>query len=293
MKLLNFAVFSLILLTGGICQADNDAVRILFFSKSSGFEHSVISWKNGQPSHAEKVLTELAKKHSWQFEFSKDGSKFGPDYLKQFDTVIFYTTGDLTQAGKDKQPAMTHEGVKALFDYINGGGGFIGLHCASDTFHKMGSIPKYHNHDCKNDFICMLGGEFNGHGKQQTATNYVINPKFPGYENIGKSFSLHEEWYALKNINPDLHALQVIETEGMNGGMYDRPNYPVAWARMEGKGRVYYNAMGHREDVWDGELFQNMIIGAVDWTRGAKDVEIPANLKEVAPDFATNKKPSK
>ena len=50
--------------------------KILFFSKSSGFEHSVISWKNGQPSYAEKVLLELGAKNGWEFEFSKDGSKF-------------------------------------------------------------------------------------------------------------------------------------------------------------------------------------------------------------------------
>ena len=124
---------------------------------------------------------------------------------------------------------------------------------------------------------------------QATGGLFTDFERVPGYENLGKSFSLHEEWYALKNINPDVHALQVIETKGMNGDMYDRPNYPTAWARMEGKGRVYYNAMGHREDVWDGDLFKNMIIGAVAWTTGAKDAAVPANLKETAPDFATNK----
>src|SRR5688572_33326009 len=77
--------------------------KILFFSKSSGFEHSVISWKNGQPSHAEKVLLELGTKNGWDFTFSKDGSKFRKDYLAQFDAVFFYTTGDLTTPGTDKQ----------------------------------------------------------------------------------------------------------------------------------------------------------------------------------------------
>ncbi|MDX1681024.1 MAG: ThuA domain-containing protein [Akkermansiaceae bacterium] len=284
MKLLQIATLSLALLCGA-AHADDKPVRILFFSKSSGFEHEVIKWKKGELSYADKVLQKIGKKQNWEFEFSKDGSKFNKDYLKQFNTVIFYTTGDLTNPGKDKHPPMTHEGVKALFDYINQGGGFVGLHCASDTFHSMGKVPKYHNHDCKSDFICMVGGEFAGHGKQQTATNRVINPEFPGYENIGDSFSLHEEWYALKNINPDMHALTVIETEGMKGNHYKRPPYPTSWARMEGKGRVYYNAMGHREDVWDGELFQNMIIGAVNWTMGKVDVEIPTNLEEVAPDY--------
>src|ERR1041384_1963754 len=75
--------------------------KILFFSKSSGFEHPVISWKKGQPSHAEKVLQELGEKNGWEFTFSKDGSKFSPEYLADFDAVFFYTTGDLCAPGTD------------------------------------------------------------------------------------------------------------------------------------------------------------------------------------------------
>jgi len=263
--------------------------RVLFFSKSSGFEHSVISWKKDKPSYAEKELMKIGEKQNWEFEFSKDGSKFSKDYLAGFDTLIFYTTGDLTTAGKDKHPPMTKEGKIALHNYVIGGGGFIGLHCATDTFKTKG-VPKNENNLDKCDsFICMVGGEFNGHAKQQEATNLVINPKFPGYENLGKSFTLLEEWYALKHLQPDMHVLQVLQTKGMEGGMYQRPNYPVSWARMEGKGRVYYNAMGHREDVWSSDLFQNMIIGAVHWTTGDVTVEIPSNLKEVAPGAMINK----
>jgi uncharacterized protein len=278
--------FSLTLLVAGTGRAA-EATRILFFSKSSGFEHTVISWSKGQPSYAENVLDGIAKAKGWEFEFSKDGSKFNAEYLKQFKTIIFYTSGDLTKPGKDKLPAMSKEGVKALFDYVRTGGGFIGLHCASDTFHANGD--GYKNSECPGDFICMVGGEFIAHGSQQVATNKVINPKFPGYEKLGESFSLMEEWYALKNINPDMHALTVIDTKGMKSEKYNRPAYPTSWARMEGKGRVYYNAMGHREDVWDNDLFKNMIIGAVEWTTGAKNVEIPANLKEVAPEYHINR----
>lgn len=262
--------------------------RLLFFSKSSGYEHSVISWKKGKPSHAEKVLAEMGKKQDWEFVFSKDGSKFSKEYLAGFDSLIFYTTGDLTTPGRDKQPPMSKEGEKAIFDYIRNGGGFIGLHCATDTFKTKG-VGKYaNNHEKCGDFICMVGGEFLGHGKQQKATSRVINPKFPGFENIGKSFTITEEWYSLKHLQPDMHVLTVLETKGMKGKDYARPDYPVSWARNEGKGRVYYNAMGHREDVWSSELFQNMIIGAVHWTSGDVDVDIPANLEEVAPKSMIN-----
>src|SRR5438445_9704854 len=139
--------------------------KILFFTKSSGFEHSVISWKDGQPSYAEKILLKLAEKNDWEFAFSKDGSRFSKDYLAQFDAVFFYTTGDLCSSGTDKQPPMTMEGKQALFDYVRGGQGFIGTHAASDTFHTNGEDQtgpdRYMNHGEKADaYVRFLGGEF-------------------------------------------------------------------------------------------------------------------------------------
>jgi len=148
--------------------------RILFFSKSSGFEHSVISWKNGQPSHAEKVLLELGEKHGWDFEFSKDGSKFSKDYLAKFDAVFFYTTGNLLEAGTDNNPPMSPEGKEALFEFVRAGKGFIGTHSASDTFHTDNESKKgperYLNHGDKADsYVRFLGAEFIKHGAQQIA----------------------------------------------------------------------------------------------------------------------------
>ncbi|MCX8497116.1 MAG: ThuA domain-containing protein [Akkermansiaceae bacterium] len=265
------------------------AHRLLFFSKSSGFQHPVISWKDGQPSFAEKIFTELGAKHSWEFVFSKDGSKFSPEYLAGFDAVIFYTTGNLLTTGTDNQPAMTPAGKQALFDYIKGGKGFIGLHCASDTFHTTGT-PDRHLDATKGEdaYICTVGGEFIAHGAQQVATNKVIDPKFPGFETAGDQFTFAEEWYSLKNFNPDLHALTVIKTEGMDGEPYHRSDYPTTWARAEGKGRVYYSALGHREDVWTNPTFQNILVGAIRWTTGDVDAVIPPNLKTAAPDVVTN-----
>src|SRR4051794_1467800 len=75
--------------------------KVLFFSKSSGFEHSMIKCKDGQPSPAETILAELGPKHGIEFTFSKDGSLFTPEYLAQFDAYFFYTTGDLTTPGTD------------------------------------------------------------------------------------------------------------------------------------------------------------------------------------------------
>jgi len=267
--------------------------KLLFFTKSSGFEHDVISYKKGQPSFAEKIFLDLGKKESWEFEFSKDGSKFSPEYLAGYDAVIFYTTGDLTLEGTDKNPPMSPAGKQALFDYVKSGKGFVGLHSASDTFHTANEAKKgadrYANHGKDADsYICFLGGEFIIHGAQQVATNKVIDKKFPGFENVGDSFAFNEEWYSLKDFNPDIHVLTVIDAPAMSGPMYQRPAYPSTWAREEGKGRVFYTAMGHREDVWTNPTFQSILTGAIHWVTRDVDAAVPPNLKEAAPEAMTN-----
>lgn len=271
------------------------AHKILFFTKSSGFEHSVISWKTGKPSLAEKVFTELGDKHGWTFEYSKDGSKFSPEYLAGFDAVIFYTTGDLTTAGTDKEPAMTPAGKQALFDYVKSGKGFIGIHSASDTFHTADESKKgpdrYENHGEKADsYVRFLGGEFITHGAQQVAKNTVIDKKFPGFTDVGDTFSFNEEWYSLKDFNPDIHVITVMDAPSMKGEMYERSPYPNTWARMEGKGRVFYTAMGHRDDVWSNPFFQGVLVGAIHWTTGDVEASVEPNLKEAAPEAMTNPK---
>ena len=267
--------------------------KILFFTKSSGFEHSVISWKNGQPSFAEKVLLELGAQNGWEFTFSKDGSKFSPEYLAQFDAVFFYTTGDLCTEGTDKQPAMTPAGKQALFDFVRGGKGFIGTHAATDTFHTDNESKKgpdrYVNHGTNADpYARFIGGEFIIHGAQQVATNQVIDPSFPGFANVGDSFAFQEEWYSLKDFSPDDHILTVIDAPHMKGSMYERPAYPNTWARKEGHGRVWYTAMGHREDVWTNPTFQQILVGGIKWALGEVSADVTPNIQTAAPGAYTN-----
>ncbi len=267
--------------------------KILFFTKSSGYEHSVISWKNGRPSFAEKILLDLGAKNGWEFTFSKDGSKFSPEYLAQFDAVFFYTTGDLCSKGTDGEPPMTPAGKQALFDFVRGGKGFIGTHSASDTFHTDNESKKgpdrYLNHGTNADaYVCFLGGEFIIHGEQQVATNRVIDPNFPGFEKTGDSFAFLEEWYSLKDFAPDDHVLTVIDAPHMKGPMYDRPPYPNTWARMEGKGRVWYTALGHREDVWTNPTFQEILVGGIKWALGEVSADVTPNLQTAAPGAYTN-----
>jgi type 1 glutamine amidotransferase len=271
-------------------------LRVLYFTKSSGYEHSAIKHVDGKPSYSENVLTALAAKNDLVLTFSKDGSLFSPAYLAQFDVIMFYTTGDLLATGTDGQPAMTAAGKQALLDAIAGGKGFVGLHAASDTFHTGesggGNNPitgnRYKNNgDAADPYVKMLGGEFLKHNAQQVAKARVIDPAFPGCAALGEAIAVTEEWYSLKEFAPDLHVLLLMDTTGMQGSDYQRPSYPLAWAHPYGKGRVWFDAMGHREDVWDNPKFQAMLVGGIEWAGGRKSADVKPNLSEVAPGADT------
>jgi type 1 glutamine amidotransferase len=281
--------------------------KVLFFSKSSNFEHSVVKRRGGRPSWAEQILAREGPKRGIEFTFSKDGSLFSPDYLAQFDAFVFYTSGDLTAAGKDGNPPMTAAGKKALLDAVARGKGFVGLHSAADTFHTGETAAtntdqprtwRYRSAGLDADpYIRMLGGELIVHGTQQIARAEVTDPKFPGFEGLGGQLELMEEWYSLTDFAPDLHVLLVIDPAHMrdpnaNGTdwppvgwdtPYHRPPYPVAWTRTEGRGRIFYTAIGHREDTWLNPLFQDMLFGGLAWTLREREADSVPNLARVAP----------
>lgn len=275
-------------------------LRVLFFTKSSGFEHGAIQQSNGGQSYAEKTLAKMAEKEELVVTTTKDGSLITAEYLAKFEVLLLYTSGDLTSNGTDRYPGLTGNGLAALFDYVANGGGLIGLHSTSDSFHTQerggGNNPRrlqrYRNYgEAADPFARMLGGEFIRHGPQQVAVATITDAKFPGFGGFGTEVKVQEEWYTLKEFAPDLHVLLVMQTAGMTGDDYKRPPYPLAWVRPHGKGRVGYHAMGHRDDVWDSAYFQSMLAGMLHWAGGRVDADITPNLKQVAPDAMTLQAP--
>jgi type 1 glutamine amidotransferase len=262
--------------------AQGSSKRVLFFTKSSGFEHPVIKRSGGKLALAERVLTEVGKEHGFEVVASKDGRLFNPDQIGQWDAFAFETTGDLTQPGTDKTPPMSHEGKQAFLDAIRAGKGFIGMHCATDTFHSNGSTL--------DPYIEMIGGEFIVHGEQQLSKLDVADESFPGARPFASSFKVFDEWYALKNFQDDLHVILTQNTEGMEktkgaNKAYARPNFPETWARLHGKGRVFYTSMGHREDVWETPIYQGLLIGALSWATGKVDANVEPNVAKVTPGY--------
>jgi uncharacterized protein len=268
--------------------------KVLFFSKSSGFEHDAIkTLDNPKFGFAFRVLKELGDKHNIDFTFSKDGSLFSKEYLAQFDAIFFYTTGDLTLAKNsptqgDGQPPMSAAGKQALLDAVANGKGFVGTHSAADTFHVLSNKEhgpaRYESDGDKTDaYGKMLGGSFIKHDAQQKSHLIVADAKFPGIKSVPADFGPMEEWYSLKNFASDLHVILVQDTSVMDGPSYKRAPYPSTWARMHGKGRVFYTNMGHREDVWTNPVFQDVLMGGLNWALRRVDADVTPNLAKVAP----------
>jgi type 1 glutamine amidotransferase len=271
--------------------ADGKRKRLLVYTRSAGFQHDVVKVKDGQPCLVDRIWTDLAAKNGFDVECTKDGRVFLPESLAKFDAFFFYTTGDLTgERSQDGSAPMPKEGKKALLDAVAGGKGFLGSHCASDTFHSPGAAFANQEPDQIDPYIRMVGGEFIKHDAQQPAWMRVVDKTFPGAKGLS-DFQLHEEWYSLKNFQPDLRVILVQDTAGMQGPSYQRPNFPATWARQHGRGRVFYTSMGHRDDVWTNPMFQKLLLGALAWATGQVDADLTPNLQSAAPKAMELPKP--
>ena len=174
---------------------------LLVFTKSSGWEHDVVKRVDGKLSIVETAVTEMGKKNNFDVQCSKDGRIFDSAEFAGFGAMLFFTTGDLTEIGTDKNPPMTAAGKQKFLDAIHDGKGFVGVHAASDTFHTKPDTAdlssRYVAYGEKSDpYLRMLGGEFITHvsdPRLQTSKLILNDPKFPGLENVSSPVEFTEE----------------------------------------------------------------------------------------------------
>ena len=258
---------------GWVAAAQKKKQKVLYFTRSAGYEHPPVVRTGDELSSSEKMLAEWGRVAGFEVVATKDGAVFDGD-LDQYDAFAFYTSGDLCGKCVTPQPGepMSPEGKKKFLAAIEAGTGFVGIHSATDSFRSAGVDP----------YIAMIGAEFLTHGPQQNATMKVIAPEFPGMEGLGNAFSIHDEWYTQHKFAKDLHVILVQETEGMQGPMYQRPPYPATWARLQGKGRVFYTSMGH-EQIWDSLTFRAVLLGGIAWALGNAEASVTPNIAQVTP----------
>jgi hypothetical protein len=257
-----------------VAAADQRPRKLLYFTRSVEYEHSVVSPGQDGMSFSGRVLKQLGKQAGFEIDSTKDGRVFDRE-LAQYDGIISFLCGDMFQPSVRKTPPMSKAGLQNLVDAVQAGMPLIGLHscCYWGKTTTRSQSP----------YLTMVGAEFVQHGAQQEAAMRVVSPGFPGASKLGRSLRKLDEWYALKDFARDMHVILVQETEGMEGAMYQRPPFPATWARRHGKGRVFFTSMGHREDVWTSATFQQVLLGGIAWALGDVDADLSPNIDQVAP----------
>lgn len=250
------ALLALMFLAPIIMNAAETPKRALVVSTTAGFRHSSI------PT-AEKVLAELgrasgvftvdyARLDTSTDEFKTPGGrvdnskvaaalklilteKMSAEALQNYDLVIFAnTTGNLPLP----EP-------QALLDWIKEGHAFVGIHSATDTF---ANFPAYTE---------MIGGHFRTHGPQVEVNVINQDPACLACAHLGTNWTVFEEIYQFRNFGgTNVHRLLSLSELKLNASDVSNNkgtpgDYPVAWSREYGKGRVFYTSLGHREDLWD------------------------------------------
>ena len=259
--------------------------KVLFFTKSSGFQHSVIAQSRRRavatPRRSFPTSPRRPASRSWH---PRMGGCSSPTRSASGTSLCLRRPATLPHPEATRHPPISADGEKAFYDAIRAGKGFMGMHCATDTFGHFAT----RNKGAEDPYIQMIGGEFIIHGAQQKSKIAIADPEFPGiktgFGKEGKSFKINDEWYALKHLPDDLHVILYQVTEGMKGDMYQRPNFPMTWARPYGKGRVFYTSMGHREDVWSNPMYQALLLGALGMVVGPRRSQHRAQFPEGDPE---------
>ena len=229
--------------------------HILVIGEEKGYRHESVS-------HAMATIERLGTETGlWDSTIRTDAEaltkkklEYNAKNLNNFDAVFFFTGGDLEMDARQKSDFLSfiHEDGK----------GFIGIHSAAITFVDW---PEYGE---------MIGGYYDEHPWGTFDAPIIVeDPAFPGMQQWPKSFVLRDEIYQMRNYSRDnvrvlmrLDAAK-IDVGSKNVHRTDR-DFAVTWARMYGKGRVYYTTLGHLEDNWDKPEFQKMLIEAIKWATG-------------------------
>lgn len=228
-----------------------------------------ITWAQGFKHSSRALAADTVKKlgektGKWEVvgiaeDQAQMNAALAPDRLKDLDLVFFAnTTGDL---------GMTPEVKTAFYNWIKDGGAYAGVHSASDTYHGDA------------EYLDLVRGEFLTHGPQVKVKVFNQDPKHPATKGLPEMFEIYDEIYQFKNWDRSrVHVLLSLKNHPDPKRAEETGDYAVAWTNRLGKGRMFYTSLGHREDVYQNEIYLQHLTGGLLWALGlAKGDDKPGN----------------
>lgn len=230
---------SLFLFTFSCSKRNDIPARILVFSKTTEFRHDCI------PT-AVAALRKLCKENGMVMDSTENADDFNEKNLSRYAAVIFLnTTGDVLDPVQEN-----------VFErYIQAGGGFVGIHSATDTEYQWAWYGG------------LVGGYFNGHPHNQDATLQVLNHEHPSTKHLSDTWQRHDEWYNLRNINPNVNVLLNLDETTYEGGTMGK-EHPAAWYHEYDGGRAFYTAGGHTKESYKEPAFLQHLLGGLKYAIG-------------------------
>ncbi len=250
-----FPVFPLLLFF--FCNSCNQPkqARVLVFSKTAAFRHSSID----TGKHA---LIKLGAENGFIVDTTEDASKFTEDNLKKYAAVVFLnTTGDV----------LNYKQEAAFERFIQAGGGFAGIHSATDTEY---------------DWIwysSLVGANFANHPKIQQAKINVINKEHPSTKHLPDTWERTDEWYNFKKLNTDVNVLLKIDETSYEGGTLGA-DHPMAWYHDYDGGRSFYTELGHTEESYADSNYLKHILGGIQYAIGENKLDYSKAKTQFPPD---------
>jgi len=226
---------------------DEHEFHALVFSKTAAFRHDSI------PAGI-AAIEQLGEEHNFAVDATEDATAFNDTNLANYDVVIWLsTTGDVLN---DQQQA-------AFERYIQGGGGYAGVHAAADTEYDW------------QWYGSLVGAWFDSHPANQTANIKVSDRAHPSTDHLPAQWERYDEWYNYRS-NPrgDVHVLATLDESTYNpesGAM--GPDHPIAWCQEFDGGRSWYTGGGHTTESYSEPEFVEHLLGGIQTAAGAVDSE--------------------
>ena len=161
-----------------------------------------------------------------------------------------------------------------LLKFVRDGKGFVAAHVGLTAFE---SWP---------EFLDLIGARFDGHPISGPGTIVNERPDFPASKHFPASFAFNDEFYQPKDHSRDkIDVLLRLDLSNVpaNQGLHLNGDYPLAWAKMYGKGRVFYGSFAHSNETWDIRNIQQMYFEAMRWALGLTDGELKPHAMTPAP----------
>jgi len=239
----NYLIFIVLFSLLSFVKANKTKDKVLIFSLTKGYHHASIA-------DGITAITQWGTENDFDADTTTDVTKFTNDNLKKYKAIIFLSpTGN--GFFNDEQKA-------ALQQYIHNGGGFAGIHAATDCLYDWEWYGK------------LVGAYFTKHPKIQQATLQVTDQKHMTTKGLPATWQHTDEWYNFKSISPDIKTLITVDEKSYTGGENGEV-HPISWYQKFEGGRVFYTALGHtKEDYTTDTLFKTHVLAGIKYALGRK-----------------------